>query len=239
MIYTLFPPSFPATNPTTTSIELIDKVLTEGMLHAEKKCWKIFAGEVPFSGKLATAGRIIKVWKLVLRHKQTNNVNTRLIRRVAKTCGLKQVLSVSLYNATRHLARAESSYKKMKKTAHRLRHEFLCNREDLAQGQKAKKEILNIRRHEETRRMWRAINRSQGKAYDQGISKVDINVDGEWKTVTDRKEIEPTIMTNNSKRFNLTLPTQMMSKRAVKKIGYLAEKKYAFDILEDKHVYDP
>ena len=31
----------------------------------------------------------------------------------------------------------------------------------------------------------------------------------------------------------------MLSKRAVKKIGYLAEKKYAFDILEDKHMYDP
>lgn len=30
----------------------------------------------------------------------------------------------------------------------------------------------------------------------------------------------------------------MMSKYAVKKIGYLAEKKYASDVLEDKHVYD-
>ena len=64
-------------------------------------------------------------------------------------------------------------------------------------------------------------------------------MEGEWKTVTDRKEVEPAIMTNNSKRFNLILPTPMISKSAVKKIGYLAEKKHAFDILEDKHVYDP
>ena len=127
----------------------------------------------------------------------------------------------------------------MKKSAHRLRHEFLCDREDLAPSQKTKKEISNIRRHEETRRIWRAINRSQGKSHGQGISKVDIKVDGEWTTVTDCKKVEPAIMTNNSKRFNLTLPTPMMSKNAVKKIGYLAEKKYASEVLEGKHVYDP
>ena len=238
-IYTLFPPIFPATNSTSQLMESIDTVITEGMLHAENKCRKIFAGEVPFSDKLATAGHCIKVWKLVLRHKQTNNVNTRLIRRVAKTCGLKQVLSVSLDTATQHLARAENTYKKMKKSAHRLRHEFLCDREDLAPNQKAKKEISKIKRHEETRRIWRAINRSQGKSYGQGISKVSIKVDGEWTTVTDRNKVEPAIMTNNSKRFNLTLPTPMMSKHAVKKIGYLAEKKYASEVLEGKHVYDP
>ena len=101
-------------------MESIDKVITEGMLHAEKKCRKMHAGEVPFSDKLATCGRCIKVWKLVLRHKQTNNVNTRLIRRAAKTCGLKQVLSVSLDTATQHLVRAENIYKKMKKSAHRF-----------------------------------------------------------------------------------------------------------------------
>ena len=46
-------------------------------------------------------------------------------------------------------------------------------------------------------------------------------------------------MNSNSKRFNLTLPTPMMSKHAVKKIGYLAEKEYASDIFDGKHVYDP
>ena len=136
--------------------------------------------------------------EISLRHKRTNNVNTQLLRRVAKTRGLKQVLSVSPDTATQRLSRADSSYKKMKKTAHRLRHEFLCDREDLAPSQKAKKEISNIRRYEETRRMWRAINRSQGKAYGQGISNVDINVEGEWTTVTHCKEIEPAIMTNDS-----------------------------------------
>ena len=84
----------------------------------------------------------------------------------------------------------------------------------------------------ETRRIWRAINCSQGKTYGQGISKVEVNVDGEWTTVTDRKEVEPAIMTNNSKRFNLTLPTPMMSEHAVNKIGYLAENKYASDVIK-------
>ena len=45
--------------------------------------------------------------------------------------------------------------------------------------------------------MLRAITRRQGKAYGQGISKVDINVDDKYKTVTDRKEVEHAIMTIN------------------------------------------
>ena len=55
-IYSLFPPIYPATRETTLAMEIIDKVITEGMIHSEKKCRKIRAGEVPFSDKLAKAG---------------------------------------------------------------------------------------------------------------------------------------------------------------------------------------
>ena len=65
-------------------MKVIDWVLGEGMIHAEKKCRKIRAGVVPFSDKLVTAGCRIKLWRLVIRHKQSNNLSTRTIRRAAK-----------------------------------------------------------------------------------------------------------------------------------------------------------
>ena len=65
-IYSLFPPIYPPTLTTTRMMESIDIVITEGMARAEKKCRKILADEVPFSDKLAHAGRKIKVWKLVI-----------------------------------------------------------------------------------------------------------------------------------------------------------------------------
>ena len=238
-IYSLFPPTFPASPATIQIMESVDRVITDGMTHAEKKCRRILAGEVPFSDKLAKAGRQIKVWQLVIRHKRTNNVNTRLIRRVAHRCGLDKVLSVSLRTAQHRLKRAEKNYKKYKKIALRLRHEFLCDREDLAQTTKAAREIRNIRRNEETRNSWRAINRSKGKSFSKGISQVEMEVDGEWKTVTERNQVEPAIMANNSKRFNLTLTTPLMSRHSVNKFGYLAETADAHKLLNGQHTHDP
>ena len=50
-IYSLFLPTQPATRETILAIEVIDKVITEGM----NKYRKIRAGEAPFSDKLAKA----------------------------------------------------------------------------------------------------------------------------------------------------------------------------------------
>ena len=95
-----------------------------------------------------------------------------MIRRVAKSCGLKSVLSVTSNVAAQRLLRAEQTYKRLKKSAYRLRHEFLCNREDLAQSIKSKMEICEIRQHEETWRSWRTINRSYGKAREKESPKL-------------------------------------------------------------------
>ena len=155
-------------------MEIINKVITEGMIHSGKKCRKIRADEVPFSDKLAKAGRHIHVWNLVIRHKERNTVNTRVIHRHAKKAGLTQVLVESLTSAKHKLSKAWREYKKLKKSAYRLREEFLSDREDKAESEKSKREIRTIRRHEETRRSWRSINRSQGKSRSKGIVGVQI-----------------------------------------------------------------
>ena len=97
------------------------------MIHLEKKCRKLRAGEAPFSDKLARAGRCIHVWNLVIRHKERDNVNTRVIRRASKKAGLTRLLAESLSSAKHKLSRAWRKYKKLKKSAHRHHHEFLCN----------------------------------------------------------------------------------------------------------------
>ena len=71
-------------------MEIIDQVISKSMTHAEKKCRKIHAGEVPFSRKLVKAGWYIKLWCLVIQHKETNRVNARVIQRVARKCKLRK-----------------------------------------------------------------------------------------------------------------------------------------------------
>lgn len=109
-----------------------------------------------------------------------------MIRQVAKSCGLESVLSVTSDVVAQRLLRAEQTYKRLKKSTYHLRHEFLCDREDLAQSIKSKMKICRIRRYEETRHSWRTINRSYRKARGKGISQVDIQKDGKRTTVTAR-----------------------------------------------------
>ena len=78
-------------------MEIIYEVITEEMIHSEKKCRKIQAGEVPFSDKPAKAGRHIHVWNLGIRHKERNMVNTKVIRRKAKSrssTSISRVISI-------------------------------------------------------------------------------------------------------------------------------------------------
>ena len=56
-------------------------------------------GQVPYSDTLHKAGICIRVWNLVIRHKERNSANTRRIRRLAKRYKLKQVLKTPLEKA--------------------------------------------------------------------------------------------------------------------------------------------
>ena len=124
--------------------------------------------------------------------------------------------------------------KRLKLSAARLREEFLLDRKDKAESEQAKKAIRCIRRHEETRRSWRAIGRSHGKAHSKGISSVQIQDNKGWKDVSDRSTVESAIMDNNSARFNLTKSTPLMAPDMVEKLGYMAEKQLGKDILQGR-----
>ena len=238
-LYSLFPPTYPPSSTAANTMEVIDRVLGEGMSYAEKKCRKIRAGAVPFSDKLAKAGHQIKLWRLVVRHKVTNSVNTRTIRRVAKRCNLQSVLSVTLVVAKEKLAQAHSDYLQLKKIAHRLRYEFLCEREENAKSSKARKAIRMIRKHEEARRSWRSIHHSHGKARCQGVSSVQVQEDDDLTTLSEQEAVEEAIARNNSKRFHLTKSTPLMSEYMQSKLGFLASKEIANNIRSGNFVPDP
>ena len=149
------------------------------------------------------------------------------------------MLSVSLNTARHRLAQARAHYFKLKKIAHRLRYEFLCEREDKAKSEKAKRAIRMIRRHEETRRSWRCIHHSQGKKRCQGVSAVQLREEEELITISDQNAVERAIAKNNSKRFHLTSTTPLMSEYMQKRLGFLATKEVAHAIRNNTFVHDP
>ena len=218
------------------ALNSVDRVISEGMRHAEKKCRKIRAGTVPYSPQLAEAGAKIKLWSLVIRHHLGSNINTRYIRRVAKKCKIKRALSCSLATARMNKMAAEANYKKLKKSAYRLRTEFLHHLIEMKPNTKARRAIRMILKHEETRRAWRIINKGRGKEQLNGVSAVQIKTNNDWTTVTTRIEVEKAIMDNNSKRFHLASTTPLMQPSAVKGIGYLGNTPLADNIINDNFI---
>ena len=95
-------------------MQVIDKGTTEGMIHLEKKCRKIRAGEVPFSDKMTKDGRRIQVWNLVMRHKESNGAKTRFTSRKTKREGLTRVLAESSSSSKIKLSRVWKEYKNSK-----------------------------------------------------------------------------------------------------------------------------
>ena len=215
-----------------TVLTSLDKVISDGMRHAEKKCRKIRAGAVPFSPQLAEAGLKIKLWGLVIRHHLGSNINTRYIRRVAQRCRISRALSSSLAIARMKKLEAEAQYKKLKRSAYRLRMEFLQQLLDTKRSPQAKRAIRMIMKHEETRRAWRLINKGRGKEQLNGVSAVQVKVNETWTTLTSRHDVEEAIMKNNSKRFHLASTTPLMQPLAVQVIGYLGNTPLADSIVQ-------
>ena len=220
-------------------MEAIDKVVTDGMRNAENKCRKIRAGAVPFSPKLAEAGTVIKLWSLVIRHHLGKNINTRYIRRIAKKCNITRALSCTLATAWMNKLKAEGTYYKLKKSAHRLRREFLHQLLTTKESSKTRKAIRRIMKHEETRRAWRTINKGRGKKQLSGVSAVQIRQEDNWVTLTTQQEVEDAIIAYLPSRFNLASTTPLMQPNAVQGIGYLGNTSIADSIIEGTFAPSP
>ena len=213
------------------TLELLDRVIGDGMRMAEKRCRKLPMGEIPYCPALAQAGLRLRLWSLVLKKKKGYNINTRRIRIMGKQCNLENVLNVSEDEVKQHITKARSHYSSIKGQASKLRSAFLVDKAENALSSKAQKEITNIRRNEECRSSWRTINSGRGKVANKGISEVEVRKGNEWKKITNREEVEQAIMENNSKRFQLAADTPLMQPHATKLLGFLSNSPFAQDIL--------
>ena len=78
-------------------------------------------------------------------------------------------------------------------------------------------------------RVWKAIT---GGNKGAAVTEVEYKKEGKTVKVNTREEVEEAIMKCLTKRFSLTNHCMSMSKTFISKVGYLAEKSGAEDILK-------
>jgi hypothetical protein len=68
----------------------------KGILLAEKQCWKLRMGMVPFSDELNVARMKIQLWKAVITKKRGCKYSNNKLRCLEQATGLKQTLHLTL-----------------------------------------------------------------------------------------------------------------------------------------------
>ena len=107
------------------SLNGLDKIKEDICIASKKRCQKLAMGEVDFSPQVARLQLTKDTWQKIVRRLKGKWVNSLLIKRKAKQCGVSRPLSRSLVEATREMRVAKKKWEEVKSQAPVLRQEFL------------------------------------------------------------------------------------------------------------------
>jgi hypothetical protein len=204
------------------ALESLDRVRTEGMIYAKRNCHKLAMGNVSFSPEV---DKTRALWHLVLKKRNGKKISSSLVRRKARQLGILCPLSVTLAQAEQLYQEADGAYDEIKKHAHSLRHEFLCDRAVNKSGQvpsDAQKAAQRLLTHERQRNDARHLKRILGKTQGGAISRIEVEENGEFVEKTSQAEVEQHTMEMCDSRFHLTQDTPFMQEPLRSALGPLA-----------------
>ena len=69
--------SEPLTEQDKVNLFKIDKVCTQAVIHAERKCRHIFAGGRPYTPKLNKLGKIVDTWRMIIKKKLGRHISSK------------------------------------------------------------------------------------------------------------------------------------------------------------------
>ena len=81
------------------SLDSIDRVITEGMIHAEKKCRKLHTGMIAYSPEVSKRGKVLSLWRLYMRYLNGARISKCLIKRKAEICKIDSIFSFTKLQA--------------------------------------------------------------------------------------------------------------------------------------------
>jgi len=110
------------------SMEYIEKLREERMLHTKKKCQSLKMGEVNGSPDFQAVCNKLEVWDLVVQFQQGSRINPGWICRLARTVGIVSPLGCSLAEVTRAWRMTHQEYEKINLNARALQKDYLYNR---------------------------------------------------------------------------------------------------------------
>jgi hypothetical protein len=144
----------------------LDKETEQLMRNAEKNCWKIKSGRIPFSPEAAIWVRRMQVYKSLLRYYQGCIRNRANLRWTARRCGILNCLQIPVESLLQRIkvCHEKCSYFRKHGWRYPTKHLHSCANAARDRGNDRKaREILDIIQRERDRSFWRKMNFSMGK----------------------------------------------------------------------------
>ena len=217
--------SYPLSSSDKLTYEDIDLTRCKGVAYAEKKCHKLWMGQVAYSPQVRQASRLINAWILLEKKVKGLRTSSRLLSRALKKASLtSEVRALSLQDIKDNLKLAYQDYYKLKGSDKELGATAMDNlAEALAEAGDTKKEtMIKVLRHREKQRFTaRKIKFLRGKINTGSTTMVTIQSDdGESKDLTGKREIEEAILSNNQQKYQQSFHTPFLQSPLREEFGF-------------------
>ena len=148
-------------NPTQQSeYERIDTLRVKCILKAERKCRRLKTGNVEYSPTLQLQRDLFQFWKLILKRRQGQKIDSKYLTRWERKLHLKHTFNTPIATIKNHIQSAKTHYQSLKKLHSSLRDEWIeqLAAAKAAAGNKNSVNILSqLRKREQIRRAHRQI----------------------------------------------------------------------------------
>lgn len=227
----------PLTRAQEKEAEAIDRLRTQGMLHAERHCRKLNMGAVQYSMATEMPRRAIEFWRIAIRRRKGIRVRSRLWKRKKKLAKIEMPTKhLSIPDMYKELRAALTQYRLAAKTDGDSRLKFIETFPE-----KQRKRIL---REEEQRRQGRVARVVNGKIASQGVTQVQPcgpdevalkDANGNDITYTNQSDIETCLLPINKAKGHSSLDTPPLQEPLLSDFGYNANNANADAVLHGEY----
>ena len=225
--------SIPPTSDDIRRLIKLDRINTQLVIHAEKKCRKLYMGAKPYTPEVNQLGAVINAWHVLIHKKEGKFVSSRWFKRCLKTSGAQNFSQLSIEDCIKQRSLAFQKYNSYGHQIEEKRDSWL---DDLADAIAAKGNISKsaavrqLKSREESSHTYRQIRvatkNSMGAPYHMELKK-----DGVSYVSTDKDEIEAALIEEYETKYHLAEASPFLQEPLLSDVGPLALGESANQIL--------
>lgn len=204
------------------AVENLDRIRSEGMKFAEKRCRRFHSGATFFSPELDKWFKLRRLYSMVLQYASgQRKVRRATIIRLAKKCDIDGIFLIPIREIRRKFHEADLQYRALKPRSAELRENFLRQRlTESTYGSALHQAITTLIIHEQQRTTARHLRALEGNPLRRSVTAVQVeSSSGELQHFSDQRDVEAALQRCFEDRFRLTDDSPLMKSPLFELLG--------------------